>query len=308
MSYSGPSNKAVKAIVYRDDGRILMQQRDSLPGLPFAGCWTFFGGLVEQDESLHEALERELIEEIGCVPGYVEKELFLWEWRSDWFSTYNHFIPVHCENDTNKLVQHEGQSMEWFLLEELVDIPLTPAIYENFSKLASFLNDLCPDIDERLENRLLEYNDLVKKNDRVFYARKNPCGISRQQIFIVKELALLRNIQVFRICLHIDDSHDIHEMLMVHTKPTSVGPLRQNKTSLSYHIMEGDLKVNMHDKTGALLDEFILGNSEPSNQGLISLRLNASEYRSVHSTSDFAIFMEVASGPFKDSDTEWLKH
>ena len=150
------------------------------------------------------------------------------------------------------------------------------------------------------------FNNLKKKNDRVFYARENPCVLSRQQIVLLKELACLRNIPVFRVCLHTDDQCDIQEMLMVHTIPTSVGPLKQNKTSLSYHVFEGSLTIKMHDEIGVVSKEYLLGEGRPSELRAVSLRLNASEYRSVHSTSPFSIFLEVASGPFQDSDTLWL--
>lgn len=188
-----------------------------------------------------------------------------------------------------------------FTLDELIERPFTPDIYTNLSEIIQTLNESDADLKSRLEERLLEFNGLVKKNDRVFYARTNPFGISRQQIFLLKELAVLRNIPICRICLHPDDQCDIHEMFMIHTKPTSVGPLKQNKTSLSYHIIEGELTIKMYDSQGEMLQTYLL-----RQNNWISLRLFANQYRSVHSTSSFSIFLEVASGPFQDSDTVWF--
>ena len=299
-------NQAVKALIYRSDGNILLQQRDCAPGLPFPGYWTFFGGLVEPGESLQDALKRELIEELGCVPGQLETKLFQWEWQSDWASTQNHFFSVYCEIETNNLELKEGKGMAWFALEDFIELPLTPDVYENFSGIVSFLAELRPDMAKLIEDRLLVFNNLQKKNDRVFYTRENPCELSRQQIFLLKELASLHNIHIFRVCLHTNDQCDIHEMLMVHTVPGSVGPLKQNKSSLSYHIIEGALTIKMYDENGAVLKEYFLGKGALSKANCISLRLNASQYRSVHSTSPFAIFLEVASGPFQDCDTQWL--
>lgn len=300
------TNNAVKAIIFRSDGRILMQQRDEFHGLPFPGCWNFFGGLAEEGESPVKALERELVEELGCAPGRLGHELFKWEWHSDWAMTQNHFFPIHCDTQTDRLVLAEGQAMAWFSLEDLVRIPLTPAVYENFFEVARFLAGFRENPVNAIEERLLVFNNCWKKNERVFYAKKNPCILSRQQMFLLKALARLRSVPVFRVCLHTDDQCDVHEMLMVHTTPTTVGPLKQNKTSLSYHVLEGSLTIRMHDESAAVLEEYYLGDGQPSERRGTSLRLNASQYRSVHSTSPFAIFLEVASGPFQDSDTLWL--
>ncbi len=299
------NNVAVKAIIYNSEGKFLMQLRDNRIDLPFPGHWNFFGGLVEPNETLAEALKRELEEELGCVPGNIGGEIFKWVWTSDWASTENHFFLILCELKDEYLVLQEGEAMRWFTLEDLVKFPLTPAVYENFSRLADILYSNHQAIG-KFEIELLSYNNLEKKNDRVFYSRNNPSGLSRQQIFLLKALATLKNIPIFRVCLHTDDQADVHEMIMIHTQPSSVGPLKQNKSSLSYHIIEGSLNIELLNEKGDLLEEYYLCNSTGFQKGLISLRLIANQYRTVQSKSIHAIFIEVASGPFEDNDTHWL--
>jgi ADP-ribose pyrophosphatase YjhB (NUDIX family) len=53
---------AVAAIVFDDDGRVLLVQRGRPPG---AGLWTVPGGKVEAGEWLSDALVREVREETG---------------------------------------------------------------------------------------------------------------------------------------------------------------------------------------------------------------------------------------------------
>ena len=131
-------NHAVKALIYRNDGRILLQQRDHAPGLPFPGFWTFFGGLVEQGESLRNALERELLEELGCVPGRVGEELFCWEWRGAG-AALNHIFPVQCQVGDEALVLGEGLAMRWLSIEDLTAVPAVPGLIENLAKIEEFL-------------------------------------------------------------------------------------------------------------------------------------------------------------------------
>ena len=53
-------NNAVKAVIFNANGKILLQKRDNHENLPFADCWNFFGGLVEENEDFLSALKREL--------------------------------------------------------------------------------------------------------------------------------------------------------------------------------------------------------------------------------------------------------
>lgn len=45
-----------------------MQLRDDIPGILYPGHWGLFGGHMESGETPAEAVERELLEEIGYVP------------------------------------------------------------------------------------------------------------------------------------------------------------------------------------------------------------------------------------------------
>ena len=56
---------AVAALLVHEDGRYIMQLRDSKPGIFYPSHWGCFGGAVEPGESPLEALARELREEIG---------------------------------------------------------------------------------------------------------------------------------------------------------------------------------------------------------------------------------------------------
>ena len=54
------------AIVIDTLGRLLLQQRDDIPGIAFPGKIGLFGGDLEDDETFLQCVVREVNEEIGC--------------------------------------------------------------------------------------------------------------------------------------------------------------------------------------------------------------------------------------------------
>lgn len=136
-----PMSHAVKALIYRDDCSMLLQQRDNSPGLLFPNAWTWFGGLVEPGEDLKDALRRELIEELGCLLGQIEEELFQWKWTGPQ-PALNHVFPVYCQVRDKELILMEGKAMAWYSLIQMEKLALTPLISEHFQRISGFLNRL----------------------------------------------------------------------------------------------------------------------------------------------------------------------
>jgi 8-oxo-dGTP diphosphatase len=294
---------AVKAVIYDRRGKILLQQRDDIPGLMERGLWGFFGGMVEPGESLVNALERELFEELGCSLGVVQEEVF----RADrgTYGILNVAFMVLCTTPDDQLRLAEGQAFGWFALDELVELSLSSLVSKHVAHLLRKMAEFDRDVPLRLEGALLAHGRLIKKNDRVFYAKDSPAILTSQDTILLKELAVYKNLSVFRVCLHASDDENIHEMLMIHTCPQRVGPLKQNKTSLSYHLFDGAVEICLYDDVGNCVRRTSLDSDDNSLSRFA--RLNATIYRSIQTLSPYAIFLEVASGPFKDSDTIWLE-
>ena len=185
-------------------------------------------------------------------------------------------------------------------------LDIVPAIYENLFKISNYLSKKFRDFNKKYEN-LIEKNiinqlNIVKKNERVYYSKNNIFNVSKKHLYFFLFLSQIRNIKVSRICLHKDDDSNLHEMYMFHSCPSSVGPLKQNKESISYHIIDGLLEISNKDKN----KKVILGSETFENETLSkSYRLKPNEFRIVESKSDYCIFLEVNNGPFKDNDTIW---
>lgn len=293
---------AVKAIIHDQDGRFLLQHRDNAAGLGESDRWSFFGCGVEEDETLTAALECELQEELSCKAGPLEEELFRWDRCPRGILNVCFAVRFTASNDNS--VFKEGRDFAWFFLDELVDLSLSSLVCENMSHLLRIASKIDVSADVRLEQAILRHGKLHKKNERVFYARETPTVLGMQLIMLMKGLAEFRGLPVFRICLHQNDVEGIHEMLMVHTRPVHIGPLKQDKTSLSYHMLDGVADISLYDSVGTC-NRTIRVDSGDSFCGRF-VRLKANVFRSIHTLSRHSIFLEVASGPFADNETIWL--
>ena len=54
-------------LIVTDDQQLLLHLRDDKPGIPHPGCWSGFGGAVEDGESVVDAVRREVFEETGLA-------------------------------------------------------------------------------------------------------------------------------------------------------------------------------------------------------------------------------------------------
>lgn len=57
--------RAAMLLIVTGDQRLLLHLRDDKPGIPHPGCWSGFGGAVEDGESVVDAVRREVFEETG---------------------------------------------------------------------------------------------------------------------------------------------------------------------------------------------------------------------------------------------------
>tara|TARA_B100001063_G_scaffold55205_1_gene49171 strand:- start:379 stop:717 length:339 start_codon:yes stop_codon:yes gene_type:complete len=90
----------------------------------FPGQWEFPGGKIESSETAHEALVRELKEELGIDidNSYLFKRI---EHYYDSFKANIEFFLV--DSWSGELSGEEGQSVRWFSAGDLKDLPILAA-------------------------------------------------------------------------------------------------------------------------------------------------------------------------------------
>jgi len=181
------------------------------------------------------------------------------------------------------------------------------------NSLAAAMNQIIGQVEktnsgslEKLEQLFVKDFDLNKVNPRVFFAKSETVEATEAMISFLGAFSVGNGQQTARLCMHHSQSQVIQEMLMIHAVPISTGPLRQNNdSSVSYHMMRGALEITLHHggDVGDIVHHVERRADQPSSPS--SIRVPARVFRTIRTITDSAVFIEVQSGPFSDSDTEW---
>lgn len=91
-------------------GEVLLCLRDDSDSIPFPNCWDLLGGSVEPDESVEEAIAREISEEIEFKIDFPPR-LFRFSRMTD-RDEYTFLQPADLDPERTPL--HEGQRLKWF--------------------------------------------------------------------------------------------------------------------------------------------------------------------------------------------------
>lgn len=106
---------AVAALLILDDGRYVMQLRDTLPTIFYPDHWGCFGGAVGDGEAPLAALKRELQEELEYTPGAAtEFARFDFDFsRVGQPKVYRIYYEIHVPTTAfRRFVLHEGAAFE----------------------------------------------------------------------------------------------------------------------------------------------------------------------------------------------------
>ncbi len=143
--------EVVSALIV-EQGRVLLTQRR--PDQDFAGCWESPGGKVEGNESWHDALRRELREEVGAELSTISEHA-LWSGRIARPGKEDVFVLLLRAQLARGSVPRplEGQGIGWFGVLSFMHLPLMPANEAAKSLTQEALSRYCINFDE-CEERL----------------------------------------------------------------------------------------------------------------------------------------------------------
>ena len=109
-------------ILHDSAGRVLITER--LCDGPFDGLWEFPGGKISDDESVGEALKRELAEELGIEATALRPFMELHHEYPDRIVDLEFFLVSEWRGEPEGL---EGQGVRWLPAAELDATELLPA-------------------------------------------------------------------------------------------------------------------------------------------------------------------------------------
>jgi 8-oxo-dGTP diphosphatase len=120
-------------LLYNDKKEILMIQR-TLDAKKNPGCWSFFGGGVEEGETPLQAVKREANEELGII---LKNPRLLLTSEHDYPDyTDRMHIFIHEFTKEMKLKQKEGRAKAWYIIKDALKLNLSPDIRTALEKIA----------------------------------------------------------------------------------------------------------------------------------------------------------------------------
>lgn len=126
----------VDAIIVDADNRVLLIQR-SAQSKSHPSTWGLIGGWMDWGETAEEAVKREVFEEIGVT---VRVDAFVGRYYStkpgDVSNRTRVALPHRCtivEGEPSVHQEEEVQAVQWFMKEELADLPMA---YDHKTMLA----------------------------------------------------------------------------------------------------------------------------------------------------------------------------
>lgn len=155
--------KIVSALIFSKDGKLLMGKKDPAKGGVYPDSWHIPGGGIEEEETLEQALQREVKEEVGLdvslyspvlVPekgsGVAEKTLPSGEkvlCKME-FNIFRVDINDKLAEEIDIMLSDDLAETRWFGPEELPGVKQIPGGKEYFQKIGlipKVLKKHCPD-------------------------------------------------------------------------------------------------------------------------------------------------------------------
>jgi cupin fold WbuC family metalloprotein len=108
-----------------------------------------------------------------------------------------------------------------------------------------------------------------------------------------------------RLCLHPSSTESLHEMVIVMCRGTQIPIHRHRDKAECYHVISGQLTLQIHDDSGKIVETIPLG--PPGTGRVFACRIASGLWHSMVVESEEAAIHESTTGPFVPEATEYLE-
>ncbi len=120
--------------------------------------------------------------------------------------------------------------------------------------------------------------------------------VSREDIVMLKRQAALSPRRQARLLLHPAPDAPLHEMLIVHSKGRYIRPHRNDRSSKTYHVVEGAMECILFEDDGAISSRHMM--TDASGRGAFMLRIERPCFHTLVPLTETVTFIETILGPF----------
>ena len=142
---------------------------------------------------------------------------------------------------------------------------------------------------------------LLSENAEVQYIKDYPVKIQKDDFDTLYESAKESNRNRARYCAHETKESDLHDMFEIFTINTYLRPIKQKNKNYSYHIIRGSVDVYLFTDDGSVTQIISLGDFDSGKPFYFRPPVNV--YRTLITRSDFVLYHETTTGPFKREDS-----
>lgn len=139
-------------------------------------------------------------------------------------------------------------------------------------------------------------------NPEVFFANGEIVSIKGGDLGFLQQAAERSPRRRARVCAHKDGEELLHEMIVVLKRGSYLIPEKHFVKVESYHIIKGMAEVVLFDEAGEITEVVPIGDYESGRPFFFRVR-HPDFYHSVLLRTDFLLYHETATGPFRKSDT-----
>jgi cupin fold WbuC family metalloprotein len=136
----------------------------------------------------------------------------------------------------------------------------------------------------------------------IFYTDDKLVTADQPIIAFLKQAAIRSPTRRARLCAHPSAEAAQHDMLIASHRDTYVAPHRHRDKSETLIVIEGSAQVLLFDDAGHPTRAFAI--AAPSTAKAFFYRMPAGVFHSLLIASEFLIFVESTTGPFRRRDSE----